>query len=82
MKKQIVAGLLCSAWVSLLGSFPVLAQKPILADTIWQGTGTGKIKKLVRYVDGKKEWQTTGATVEQFPFEIWFPSASTFCVVS
>ena len=52
-----------------------------LADTIWKGTCSGKIKKLVRYVDGKKEWQTTGATVEQFPFEIWFPSASTFCVI-
>ena len=57
------------------------AQKADLADTIWEGTCTGKIKKLVRYVDGKKEWQTTGATVEQFPFEIWFPSESTFCVI-
>lgn len=52
-----------------------------MADTIWRGTCTGKIKKLVRYVDGKKEWQTTGATVEQFPFEIWFPTESTFCVI-
>lgn len=67
--------------LAFLSSVATGFAQPILADTIWQGTGTGKIKKLVRYVDGKKEWQTTGATVEQFPFEIWFPTESTFCVI-
>ena len=52
----IMAAVLSCGWSLVMGQ----TANP-LADTIWEGAMTGKIKKLVRYVNGKKEWQATGA---------------------
>ena len=81
MKKLIIVGFICTQWGAFPGNFSAIAQSNPLADTIWEGTMTGKIKQLVRYVNGKKDWQATGAVLEQVPIEIWFPSESTFCVI-
>ncbi len=51
------------------------------ADTIWAGTLTGKTKEVAHYQAGVKGASVTGATANQIPAEIWFPSANTFCIV-
>jgi hypothetical protein len=52
-----------------------------LADTIWAGTLTGKTKEVAHYQNNVKGASVTGATANQIPAEIWFPSANTFCIV-
>jgi len=51
------------------------------ADTIWAGTLTGKTKEVAHYQANAKGASVTGATANQIPAEIWFPSANTFCIV-
>jgi len=81
MSKKVVLRVLFLVITGFWNYESVIAQSNPLADTIWEGAMTGKIKQLVRYVNGKKEWQATGAVLEQVPIEIWFPSESTFCVI-
>jgi len=57
------------------------AQTPAFADTIWAGTLTGKTKEVAHYQANAKGASVTGATANQIPAEIWFPSANTFCIV-
>ena len=57
------------------------AQTPAFADTIWAGTLTGKTKEVAHYQANVKGASVTGATANQIPAEIWFPSANTFCIV-
>ena len=57
------------------------AQTPAFANTIWAGTLTGKTKEVAHYQNNVKGASVTGATANQIPAEIWFPSANTFCIV-
>lgn len=57
------------------------AQTGSLADTIWAGTLTGKTKEVAHYQNNLKGASVTGATANQIPAEIWFPTANTFCIV-
>ena len=59
----------------------LFGQSPILNDTIWAGTLTGKTKEVAHYQAGVKGASVTGATANQIMAEIWFPSANTFCIV-
>ena len=67
-------------WVVLIGSSGQ-SQTPAFADTIWAGTLTGKTKEVAHYQNNLKGASVTGATANQIPAEIWFPSANTFCIV-
>lgn len=51
------------------------------SNTIWAGTLTGKTKELAHYRKNEKGPSVTGATANQVPAEIWFPSGTNFCVV-
>jgi len=62
------------------GQVPLFAQANF-ADTIWAGTLTGKTKEVAHYQANAKGASVTGATANQIPAEIWFPSANTFCIV-
>jgi hypothetical protein len=57
------------------------AQTPAFADTIWAGTIKGSTKEVAHYQNNVKGASVTGATANQIPAEIWFPSANTFCIV-
>lgn len=57
------------------------AQKPVLANTIWEGKLAVKIPELARYVYGVKESSMKGVQLVNLPVEIWFPSATTFSVI-
>ena len=59
----------------------LFGQSPILNDTIWAGALTGKTKEVAHYQANVKGASVTGATANQIPAEIWFPSANTFCIV-
>lgn len=52
-----------------------------LGDTIWKGYLTGKTKEVAHYQANTKGASITGATANQLPVEIWFPSNTNFCVV-
>jgi hypothetical protein len=67
-------------WFVLIGSSGQ-SQTPAFADTIWAGTLTGKTKEVAHYQANAKGASVTGATANQIPAEIWFPSANTFCIV-
>ena len=62
------------------GQVPLFAQANF-ADTIWAGALTGKTKEVAHYQANVKGASVTGATANQIPAEIWFPSANTFCIV-
>ena len=51
------------------------------ANTIWAGTIKGSTKEVAHYQNNVKGASVTGATANQIPAEIWFPSANTFCIV-
>ena len=67
-------------WFVLIGSSGQ-SQTPAFADTIWAGALTGKTKEVAHYQANVKGASVTGATANQIPAEIWFPSANTFCIV-
>jgi len=52
-----------------------------LGDTIWKGYLTGRTKEVAHYQANIKGASVTGATANQLPVEIWFPSNTNFCVV-
>ena len=58
-----------------------LGQSPTFSNTIWAGTLTGKTKEVAHYQGNVKGASVTGATANQVPVEIWFPSETNFCVV-
>jgi hypothetical protein len=62
------------------GEISLFAQSDF-ANTIWAGTIKGSTKEVVHYQNNVKGASVTGATANQIPAEIWFPSANTFCIV-
>lgn len=73
--------MLCPVGLPSLHSLPVFAQRPILADTIWEGKLTAKIPELSRYINGVKEISAKGVELKNLPVEIWFPTETTFSVI-
>lgn len=57
------------------------AQTGSLADTIWAGYLKGTTKEVAHYQGSNKTASVTGATANQVPMEIWFPTGTTFCAV-
>ena len=51
------------------------------SNTIWAGYLTGKVREVAHYQGNVKGASVTGATANQVPVEIWFPSETNFCVV-
>jgi len=62
------------------GQVSLFAQSDF-ANTIWAGTIKGSTKEVAHYQNNVKGASVTGATANQIPAEIWFPSANTFCIV-
>jgi len=59
----------------------VSAQTPKFNDTIWEGNMQARIPELARYAFGIKKSSMKGVQIVDLPFEIWFPSETTFCVI-
>jgi hypothetical protein len=68
-------------WFVLIGSSGQ-SQTPAFADTIWAGTLTASTKVVAHYQNGVERNTVTGATANGIPMELWFPTATTFSVVS
>jgi len=62
------------------GQVSLFAQSDF-ANTIWAGTIKGSTKEVAHYQNNVKGASVTGATANQIPAEVWFPSATTFCIV-
>jgi len=62
------------------GQVSLFAQSDF-ANTIWAGTIKGSTKEVAHYQNNAKGASVTGATANQIPAEVWFPSANTFCIV-
>jgi len=59
------------------GQVSLFAQSDF-ANTIWAGTIKGSTKEVAHYQNNVKGASVTGATANQIPAEVWFPSANTF----
>lgn len=64
-----------------LGMTGAQAQTCCLSNTIWAGYLKGTTKEVAHYQGSNKTASVTGATANQVPMEIWFPTATTFCAV-
>jgi hypothetical protein len=72
-------------WLLLLGivwgTANLYCQTPKFQDTIWEGNMQVRIPELARYAFGIKKSSMKGVQIVDLPFEIWFPSETTFCVI-